>query len=126
MIHLITDTGTITLDRGELALDLAIADLRDVNVSKTDASKTLCLPATRENLRVFGYSDLLEFAPDAPTFKMAAWLTLDGVSIAKGWLRVTRIEGSKIEVVLLSGNGDLIGELEAFFETAVHQAFHSN
>lgn len=112
MIQLITNAGTIDLPRDSVVFDFAITDLREVNNSKADASRTFSLPATRGVLRAMGYQDLLELNPDSQQVKIAARLEVDGFTIANGWLRVVQITGDMIDVVMLSGSGSLIGELE--------------
>jgi hypothetical protein len=121
-------------EQDPMELNLSINDINDISNRNTSSSKTITLPETPNNRKVFGFvSDLntntLLFSPNKRT---KCYILVDSIEVFKGWLQLRNIKPNyrtglnKLDVIIYSSQFDFfkaVGEsyltdLQGFKDTA--------
>ena len=112
------------LNEFDLNITRSIADIREPQTRQGDWSKTIILPGTKNNNRVFGHIFEVEqsiigsgqFAPDFnPNLKAECMVFVDGMQQMKGFLRVIQI--NIVDTDLIEYECAIFGTTANFFST---------
>jgi len=120
-IQVITDEGNLILDltgKENISFNFLISDIKDISKKKTNYSKSISLPGTKNNHKVF--QNIFEITSDNifnPNKSVNCQFIADGVAVITGKLKLNKINSDlysnniSYDIVIYSGNFDLVNLL---------------